>query len=162
MSNKIKLLVVDDEVRFLETISQRLTMRDFDVTAVTSGQEAVDLADKQEFDLALVDLKMPGITGEEVLEILKKKHPFIEVIILTGHGSVESAVSCTQAGSYGYLQKPAETDELLEVLKNAYQKRVQRKLKMSEKSMEQLMSAATRQSALGFLRKLRELEEKGG
>jgi two-component system NtrC family response regulator len=62
MSGKIKLLV-DDEVRFLEVISKRLTMRDFDVTAVTPGQEAVDLADKQEFDLALIDLKMPGISG---------------------------------------------------------------------------------------------------
>jgi DNA-binding NtrC family response regulator len=162
MSDKIKLLVVDDEVRFLETISKRLTMRDFDVTAVSSGQEAVDLADKQEFDLALVDLKMPGIPGEEVLEILKKKHPFIEVIILTGHGSVESAVSCTRAGSYGYLQKPAETEELMEVLKEAYQRRVQRKLKVSERSLEQLMSAATRMSALSILRKLRELENKGG
>jgi DNA-binding NtrC family response regulator len=162
MSDKIKLLVVDDEVRFLEAISKRLTMREFDVTAVSSGQEALDLADTQEFDLALVDLKMPGIPGEEVLDTLKKKHPFIEVIILTGHGSVESAVECTRAGSYGYLQKPAETEELMEVLKTAYQRRVQRKLKVSEKSLEQLMSAATRMSALGLLRKLRELENKGG
>ncbi len=161
MSDNIKLLVVDDEVRFLETISQRLTMRDFDVTAVTSGEKAVEAADNEEFDLALVDLNMPGLRGEEVLEILKKNHPLMEVIILTGHGSVESAVSCTKSGSYGYLQKPAETEELLEVLKNAYQRRVQRKMKMSQKSMEQLMSAATRQSALSFLRKLKEMEEKG-
>jgi DNA-binding NtrC family response regulator len=162
MSDKIKLLVVDDEVRFLEAISKRLTMRDFDVTAVSSGQEALDLADTQEFDLALVDLKMPGIPGEEVLDTLKKKHPFIEVIILTGHGSVESAVECTRAGSYGYLQKPAETEELMEVLKTAYQRRVQRKLKVSEKSLEQLMSAATRMSALGILRKLRKMENESG
>jgi DNA-binding NtrC family response regulator len=161
MSGKIKLLVVDDEVHFLEVISKRLSMRDFDVTAVTSGQEAVDLADKQEFDLALIDLRMPGMSGEEVLEILKRKHPFIEVIILTGHGSVESAVSCIQAGSCNFLQKPAETSELIEVLKDAYQKRVQRKLKMSARSLEQLMSSATRMSALGILRKLRKLENNG-
>jgi DNA-binding NtrC family response regulator len=162
METKIKLLIVDDEVRFLETLAQRLTMRDFDVTAVTSGQEAVKLARKQEFDLALVDLKMPGITGEEVLSVLKAEHPFIEVIILTGHGSVDSAVQCTQAGSYGYLQKPSETADLLEVLKSAYQKRVQRKLEISQTKMEQLAKIALGDSPLGILRKLRELENKGG
>lgn len=158
---KIKLLVVDDEVRFLETLAKRLSMRDFDVTPVTSGQEAVEKAREREFDLALVDLKMPGMPGEKVLEVLKDEHPLLEVVILTGHGSIDSAVYCTRAGSYSYLPKPCETAELMEVLKSAYQKRVQRKLNFSKKKMEELMRLSEGESPLGILRQLKKLEEGG-
>jgi DNA-binding NtrC family response regulator len=159
MANNIQLLIVDDEVRFLRTLKERLQLRGFDVTAVTSGTQAIEAARGREFDVALLDLKMPGMDGEEVLRTLKSKHPLLEVIILTGHGSVESAVDCTKAGSYSYLQKPCETGELLEVLKNAYQKRVQRKLALDEEKMGQLLQVATGESALGILRRLRQIEE---
>jgi DNA-binding NtrC family response regulator len=158
--NNIRLLIVDDEERFLKTISQRLSLRDFDVTPVGDGKTAVETARKQTFDLALVDLKMPGMGGEEVLDLLKKNDPFIEVVILTGHGSIDSAVYCTRHGSFGYLQKPCDTDELLQVLKNAYQKRVQRKLELSEEKLNSLLNMAVGESALGILRRLRELEAK--
>jgi DNA-binding NtrC family response regulator len=160
MADKIKLLVVDDEVRFLNTLTQRLSLRDFDVTPATSGQEAIDIAREREFDLALVDLKMPGIPGEQVLEVLKQEHPFIEVIILTGHGSVDSAVHCTQAGSYSYLQKPCETEQLLEVLKEAYQRRVERLFQNDQQKLEELQRIATGQSPLAILKRLKELERK--
>jgi DNA-binding NtrC family response regulator len=159
-NNKIKLLVVDDEIRFLQTLARRLGMRDFDVAAATSGQEAVEMARSREYDLALVDLKMPGMSGEEVLEVLKKEHPFIEVIILTGHGSIDSAVHCTRAGSYSYLQKPCETGELMEVLKCAYQRCVERKLQITSEKMEELMKISTGESPLGILRRLKELEDR--
>lgn len=161
MSGKIRLLVVDDEERFINTLAKRLSLRDFDVTPVTSGEAALEAASRQEFDLALVDLKMPGMSGEDVLKTLKAKHPFIEVIILTGHGSIDSAVQCTRAGSYGYLQKPCETEELLEVLKDAYQERVQRKMNYSKEKIEALMKASSCESPLGILRKLKELEAEG-
>lgn len=157
---KIKLLVVDDEVRFLNTLTQRLSLRDFDVTPVTSGQEAVERAGEEEFDLALVDLKMPGMTGEVVLERLKERHPFIEVVILTGHGSIDSAVHCTQAGSYSYLQKPCETDELLEVLKEAYRKRMERLLEHDQEKMRELQRIATGESPLAILKRLKDLDTK--
>ncbi len=161
MKNKIKLLVVDDEVRFLKTLTQRLTMRDFDVTPVTSGKAALEAARTMGFDLALVDLKMPGITGEEVLEVLKDEHPYIEVIILTGHGSIDSAVRCTEVGSHSYLQKPCETEELLEVLKDAYEKRIRRKMTLSKEKMEKLAEITMGESALSILRNLKELEDGG-
>jgi len=158
----INILIVDDEVRFLETLAQRLVMRDFDVTPVSSGDEAVKLAREKEFDIALVDLKMPGMTGEEVLRTLKKEHPLVEVVILTGHGSIDSAVECVKEGSYQYLQKPCETDELLEMLKDAYHKRVQRKLAMDKVKLDELLRIATGESPLGILRRLRELEKNAG
>ena len=161
MSTKIKLLVVDDEERFLNTITRRLSLRDFEVTPVSNGREAVEAARRQEFDLALLDLKMPGMSGEEVLDVLKREHPLTEVIILTGHGSIDSAVNCTQAGSYSYLQKPCETEKLLETLKDAYQKRVQRKLQIDQAKMEEMLRLATGESPLGILRRLRDIESEG-
>ena len=158
MPAKIKLLIVDDETRFLNTLTQRLSLRDFDVTPVENGRAALEAAEREEFDLALVDLKMPGMSGEEVLEALKQKHPLIEVIILTGHGSVDSAVYCTKTGSHSYLQKPCGTEELLEVLKDAYQKRVRRKLAIDQEKLNRLMDLAVGESPLGILRRLRELE----
>jgi len=160
MAGKVSLLIVDDEERFLKTLTTRLGMRDFDVTAATDGGRAVEAARERKFDLALVDLKMPGMDGEEVLELLKKNDPYIEVVILTGHGSIDSAIHCTKLGSYGYLQKPCSTDELLQVLKSAYEKRVRRKLEMSEENLTDFLRMATGGSPLSILRKLRELEEK--
>lgn len=159
MAEKIKLLIVDDEVRFLETLSKRLSIRDFDVTPVSNGAEAIKLAREKYFDLALLDLKMPGMTGEQVLEVLKVENPDIEVVILTGHGSIDSAVQCTQAGSYSYLQKPCETDELLSVLRDAYSKRVQRRLELDTAKMEEMLSAAVNESPLAVLRRLKELDD---
>jgi DNA-binding NtrC family response regulator len=159
MARKIKLLIVDDETRFLQTLAKRLELRDFEVTACGSGQEAIELASKTDFDLALVDLKMPGLTGEQVLEALKREHPLTEVVILTGHGSIPSAVQCTQQGAYNYLQKPCETDEMMEVLKNAYQKRLQRKLQIDQEKMEKLLNLALGESPLRILQRLREIDQ---
>jgi len=161
MAEKIKLLIVDDEVRFLETLSKRLSIRDFDVTPVTNGTEALETARKKRFDLALVDLKMPGMTGEQLLEALKTEHPDIEVVILTGHGSIGSAVQCTQAGSYSYLQKPCETEELLSVLRDAYTKRVQRRLEIDTARMEEMLNTAVGESPLAVLRRLKEMDQSG-
>ncbi|MDI6775788.1 MAG: response regulator [Syntrophales bacterium] len=160
MPDKIKLLVVDDEKQFLETISKRLSMRDFDVTPVSSGEEAIEAARKQEFETALVDLKMPGMGGEEVLEILKREHRFMEVVILTGYGSIDSAIKCTKAGVYGYLEKPCELETLLSVLREAYQRRVQNKLKFKDEKLKEIVSEVAPGSPLEILRKLKEMDRK--
>lgn len=159
MENKIRLLIVDDEVQFLNSISRRLELRDFDVTKAVNGREAVEAARSKRFDLALIDLKMPGMDGKQVLEILKNEHKFLEAIILTGHGSLESAVECTKLGAYGYLPKPYELDQLIELLKEAYQVRLQKKFENDQEKMDKLMAIATTESPLGILRKLRELDD---
>ena len=158
MADKIKLLLVDDEKQFLETISTRLSMRDFDVTAVNNGEEAIEAARKKGFEIALVDLNMPGIGGEKVLEILKREHKFMEVVILTGYGAIDSAIRCTKAGVYGYLEKPCELETLLNVLREAYQRRVQNKLKFKNDKLKEIVSEAAPGSPLEILRKLKEMD----
>jgi DNA-binding NtrC family response regulator len=158
MADKIKLLLVDDEKQFLETISTRLGMRDFDVTTANSGEEAIEAARKQEFEIALVDLNMPGIGGEKVLEILKREHTFMEVVILTGYGAIDSAIRCTKAGVYGYLEKPCELVTLLKVLREAYQRRVQNKLKFKNEKLKEIVSGVEPGSPLEILRKLKEMD----
>ena len=161
MTGKIKLLIVDDEERFLRTLTQRLSLRDFDVTAVSNGKDAIETVKKMEFELALVDLKMPGIDGEKVLELLKKNDPFIEVIILTGHGSLESSVACSKLGSHGYLQKPCETIELLQILKSAYKARVRKKMQLSDEKMDEL-TKDSEEDHLQILRILKKAEQGEG
>ena len=159
MESKIKLLIVDDEVAFLNSIAKRLELRDFDVTKAVNGREALDAASSKKFDLALVDLKMPGMSGQNLLEFLKRDHKFLEVIILTGHGSLESAVQCTKMGAYSYLPKPYELDRLIELLKEAYQARLRKKFENDQKRMEMITKIATGDSALGIMRRLRELDD---
>ncbi|MEP0828481.1 MAG: response regulator [Candidatus Zixiibacteriota bacterium] len=158
MPDKIKLLIVDDEVKFLDSIAQRLEMRGFDVTKAINGEEAVKWATARKFDLALLDLKMPGMDGKQVLEILKKEHKYLEVIILTGHGSLDSAVECTKLGAFSYLPKPYEIDKLLETLKEAYEARMRKKFELDGIRLQKIQQLATGNSALGILRALRELD----
>jgi len=156
--DKIKLLFVDDEERFLESMRKRLEARGLEVICATRGQEALDIARKTLIDIALVDLKMPGISGEETLEKLKSEHDSMEVVILTGHGSIDSAVECTRGGAYGYLQKPCDLDQLLQVLAEAYAKRLRRCEEIEGARVDEILRHAGGESPLAILRRLRGLE----
>jgi DNA-binding NtrC family response regulator len=101
---------------------------------------------------------MPGMSGEQVLEALKEEHKFLEVIILTGHGSIDSAVRSTKLGAYYYLQKPCELEILLQVLKEAYQKRIQKKHGYKDEEMEKIISRMTTDSSLKILQNLKKLD----
>lgn len=159
--DKINLLVVDDEEQFLASIKKRLELRDFNVIAVNRGETALEVARNQPIDIALVDLKMPGLNGEETLEALKREHEWMEVVILTGHGSVDSAVECAKKKAFSYLMKPCELDHLMEVLLEAYKKRAMRKLKIEEDQMDEILKAASALSPAETLRRIREIEKKG-
>ncbi len=159
MAGKIRLLIVDDEIKFLDSIAQRLEMRGLDITKATNGKDAVEIARTRKFDLALLDLKMPGMDGKQVLEILKKEHKYIEVIILTGHGSMDSAVDCTKLGAFSYLPKPYELDKLLEILKQAYESRLKKKFESDQSRIQKLTDLAQGTSALGILKAMRELDD---
>jgi DNA-binding NtrC family response regulator len=159
MEHVIKLLIVDDETRFLKAIAHRLTKRGFHVRTASNGANAIELARDEKFDIALLDLKMPGMDGGEVLRVLKEEHQFLEAIILTGHGSLESAVELTKVGAFSYLPKPYEIEKLIEVLKAAYETRLKKKFASDQTRMDKIVTMAVGESPLGILRKLRELDD---
>ncbi len=109
-------------------------------------------------DIAPVDLTMPGIDGEETLKALKEDHQWMEVVALTGHGPLQSAVELTKSGAYRYLQKPCELDELLEVLKAACKKMVMNKKQIEEDRMNRLLELANARSPREILQKLKEMD----
>jgi len=121
---KFKVLVVDDEEDFLETIVKRLQDRDLEVAGVESGEAALKLADSQDFDVVVLDVRMPGLDGIETLKELKKKKPLTEVIMLTGHASVESGIQGMQLGAFDYVMKPVPLDELLDKMRQAYERKL--------------------------------------
>ena len=156
---QIKLLIVDDEVDFLDTIAERLGMRDFDITTASEGKQAIKLAKKGMFDLAILDLRMPGMDGMELLQVLKKKHKFLEVIMLTGHGAIDSAVEATKLGAFSFLQKPCEFERLIEELKNAYETRLRKKFEHDKKRMEEIEMLGMGSSPMGILKSLVDMDD---
>jgi len=155
----IKVLLVDDEVKLLESVSQRLSLRDFEVTTAPDGKKAIKAAKGDKFDVAIVDLRMPGMDGKEVLKTLKKRHKWLEVIILTGYGSVDSAAECTKLGAFGYLEKPCDFDKLIDVLKQAYTERLKKKFKHDKKRMEDIDFLSMGASPISILASLRRLDD---
>ena len=119
----VKVLIVDDEPDFLETLVKRLKRRNIDAVGVSSGEAAIELIETQHFDVAILDMRMPGMDGIDTLKELKKRTPLTEVIMLTGHASVESGMQGMQIGAFDYVIKPADFDELMEKVKQAYQRK---------------------------------------
>ena len=117
-----KVLLVDDEREFVQTLSERLLMREIGSAVVYDGQQALSFVKDEEPEVMVLDLKMPGIDGIEVLRRLKKDHPAIEVIILTGHGSEQDREMCLQLGAFAYLKKPVDIEELSQTMREAYDK----------------------------------------
>ena len=157
--SKINLLIVDDEEQFLKSISRSLEMRDFNVIAVNRGDKALEVAREHPIDIALVDLKMPGMDGQETLEALKKQHPWMEIVILTGHGTIDSAAACTRSGAFSYLQKPCEFDRLLDTLIRAFKQRVMNKKHIEGKKMDAMLRLSMSLSPREILSKLKEIDQ---
>jgi len=117
-----KVLLVDDEREFVQTLSERLIMRDMGSAVVYDGEAALNMVQDDEPEVLVVDLKMPNIDGFEVLKKVKASHPEIEVIVLTGHGSEDDRLTCMELGAFAYMQKPVDIEELSFVLKEAQDK----------------------------------------
>ena len=109
----VRLLLVDDEVGYLEVLSKRLSRRGFEVTAARSGAEAIRALRDRDYDLAVVDLKMEDIDGIELLKILRQMLPGLKVIMLTGHGSERAAREGLSQGAFDYLMKPVDLELLV-------------------------------------------------
>jgi DNA-binding NtrC family response regulator len=115
----INILIVDDEIDFVDTLLKRFRIRKMPVTAASSGPEALQLMAGQNFDVVILDVRMPGMDGMEVLRQIKAKHPLTEVIMLTGHASLDAGMQGMGLGAYDYVLKPADFDELLDKVRRA-------------------------------------------
>jgi len=120
-----RLLLVDDEEMFLEYLSKRLIRKKYNVTTCLNGEDAIEKIKNSDFDVAIIDVIMPGIDGIETLREIKRIKPLTEAIILTGHASRELGVEGMKFGAYNFLRKPCDPEELLFKIKEAYKKKVE-------------------------------------
>jgi DNA-binding NtrC family response regulator len=130
-----KVLLVDDEEEFCNMLSERLENRGLKVNAVLSGEDAVARVEDQNFDAIIVDLAMPGIDGLETLRRIKEKRPDLEILMLTGHGTIKSGIEAMKLGAEDFLEKPVDMKVLLEKISAAKHKRM---LIMEKKTQEEV------------------------
>lgn len=141
MANQIqaKVLVVDDEEQFLKSFSKRLEMRGMKIETAMSGEEALQKAQGKDFDAIILDLVMPGIGGIETLKKLKEENPDLQIIILTGHGTIEKGIEAIKAGALDFVEKPADLDKILTKIGEAKHKRVVLFEKRAEEQIQDLI-----------------------
>lgn len=120
----MKLLLVDDEQRFIETTQNLLKRKGFEVITAGNGIQALETLERNNIDVMVLDVKMPGMDGVATLKEVKRHFPTVEVIMLTGHGTIDSAVDGLKSGAFDYLTKPCDIDELLEKTQKAFQRKM--------------------------------------
>ncbi|MCF8068203.1 MAG: response regulator [Desulfobacterales bacterium] len=128
------ILIVDDEERVLSTSSKLLSQKGFQVSTASNAKEALALIGQKAIHVVVMDIKMPGMDGIEALKIIKQQYPLIEVIMLTGHATVETAIEGLQSGAFDFLIKPADIDELAQAISRASEKRdqIETKIRMAQ------------------------------
>ena len=122
----ITVLLVEDEEDYREVLRTRLTKRGFQVEGVTTAELALDLLQQRDFDVVVLDVRLPRMTGVQALEKIRQLHPEIEVLILTGYADTETAIRVMELGAFDYLMKPVDLEELVARLRDAHQGRIDR------------------------------------
>lgn len=138
---KIRVLIVDDEEEFVQSLSERLTIRDFDVTTSLSGEDALKKLKGYNFDLVILDVAMPGMTGIETLRDIKRIKPLTEVIMLTGHATVEAAIEGMKLGALDFFMKPCEIEELVAKINKAYEKKAEHEERIRAAKVSEIISS---------------------
>jgi len=138
---KMKMMLVDDEERFLSTTRKLLEKKDFDVLTATSGADALELLRTNRMHVVILDVKMPGMDGVATLREIKRRFPMAEVIMLTGHATVDSAVEGMKAGAVDYLMKPADIEEIIAKATDAFKRRTDIEERIRVARMRSLMKS---------------------
>jgi DNA-binding NtrC family response regulator len=134
----ISVLLVDDEVAFVESLAKRLTLRQFDVSQAYDAETAIKiLADNPTIDVVVLDVKMPGTDGLAAIKAIRRRHPLVEVILLSGHANLEASVGGMALGAFDYLLKPVRLEELVFKIEDAYRKKT-----LQEEKIRSLREAA--------------------
>ncbi|OGQ91988.1 MAG: two-component system response regulator [Desulfobacula sp. RIFOXYA12_FULL_46_16] len=131
---KMKLMLVDDEERYLQTTAKLIEKKGYEVFTARSGEEALQKLKAQDVHVVILDMKMPGMDGNETLKAAKTLYPLVEIILLTGHATVDSAIDGLKNGAFDYLMKPADIDQILEKALDAFEKRqrVEEKIRVAQ------------------------------
>ena len=136
-----KVLMVDDEVEFVETFSERLNMRNLETLKANSGEEALQILENhRDIEIVILDVKMPGMDGIETLAEIKKRFPLVEVIMLSGHADVESAIEGMKQGAFDYLMKPCDMDQIIAKVTDAAAKKRQHEEKIIQARIKEITS----------------------
>lgn len=138
---KVRVLLVDDEEQFLEVLAERLEARNFDVRKAFSGDEAVAKLQEQESDVVILDVLMPGKDGVQTLKEIKQLRPIVEVIMLTGHATVETAIEGMKLGAYDYLIKPSETEDLVKKISKAHQRKAEHEERIRQAEIDKIVKS---------------------
>lgn len=136
---KIKVLIADDEKEFIDTLAQRLELRDLAITAVYSGESAIELAQKIDFDVIILDVLMPGVTGIDALKQIKSNKPLTPIIMLTGAATVENAIQGMKLGAFDFLMKPADTGLLVEKITKAHSVKQEHEDRIRQAEIENIL-----------------------
>jgi DNA-binding NtrC family response regulator len=138
------VLLVDDEAPFVDTMTKRLAKRKLTVFKSYSGEEALEtLKENSQIDLVILDVKMPGMDGIETLKEIRKEFPLVEVIMLTGHATVETSIEGMRLGAFDYLMKPCDMDVLIEKVNAATKKKRDHEEKIREARVSNILKART-------------------
>ena len=138
---KANVLLVDDEEQFVKVFSQRLEGRGLKVDTSTTGEEAIQRVKSKEFDAIILDLVMPGMSGLETLKRIRSENPDVQIIILSGHGSIEKSVEAVKAGAVDFVEKPADVNKILEKISEAKRKRIVLVEKKHESHVKEILQS---------------------
>jgi len=136
---KMRMMLVDDEERFLSTTQKLLAKMGYDVVTVSSGIEALEKIRMHNIHVVILDVKMPGMDGNATLKEIKRQFPLVEVIMLTGHATMESAIDGLKSGAFDYLMKPTDIDTIIEKAEEAFEKRHGQEEKIRVAQMRKVM-----------------------
>ncbi len=137
----IRVLVVDDEKDFVDQLSQRMELREYDVTTAYSGEAALEKLRSYNYDVIILDVLMTGMDGIETLQEAKKLKPLTEVIMLTGHATVETAIEGMKLGAFDYLKKPADTEELIKKIDAAYSRKSEQDERIQQARADEIIAS---------------------
>ncbi|MCW8799684.1 MAG: response regulator [Desulfobacter sp.] len=138
---KMKLLLVDDETRYLETTQKLIERKGYEVWTAPSGEKALQTMAAHNIHVVILDVKMPGMDGNETLKQIKELYPLTEVIMLTGHATVDSAIDGLKSGAWDYLMKPADIEDIIEKAELAFQKRMNQEEKIRSAQAKQYLKS---------------------
>jgi DNA-binding NtrC family response regulator len=136
----VKVLLVDDEEQFVEVLAERLEARGFRVQTALSGDQGLAKLQEQEADVVILDVQMPGMDGVETLREIKRIKPLIEVIMLTGHATIESGIQGLKLGAYDYLMKPTETEDLVGKILRAYARKSEQEERIRRAEIDKIIA----------------------